>query len=135
MEQRVKTNSSSTEFVVYSRSNPDTLKVKRAAQKTQDNNIDIRVTIWIDQLERAFCEFSKETALLAGLAQQKKECAIPSDAFNHLLSEKISDVELAFDAYIRRKDELLTNIKAIRQPFQILRSGKIQSTAIEHCQD
>lgn len=135
VEQRVKTNSSSTEFVVYSRSNPDALKVEKAVRKTQQDDIDIRVTIWIDELERAFCEFSKQTALLARLARQKKECSIPSDAFNHLLSEKVSEVELAFDAYIRRKDELLTNIKAIRQPFQIVQSGKSQSTAIEPCRD
>ena len=111
VEQNVKMDSNSTEFVVYSRSIPATLKVKKVDRKIQDDT-DIRITTWIHELERAFCEFSKQAARLARLAQQKKKCSIPSDAFNHLLSERISEVELAFDAYIRRKGELLTNIKA-----------------------
>src|ERR1700724_1096886 len=123
VEQNVKTDSGSTEFVVYSRSKPATLKVKKLDRKTHDD--DIRITTWIHELERAFSELSEQTARLARLARQKKKCSIPSDAFNHLLSENISEVELAFDAYIRRKGELLANIKAISQPFQILRSGNI----------
>ena len=52
---------------------------------------------------------------LHGWRKQKEKCSIPSDGFNHLLSERISEVELTFDAYIRRKEELFTNIKAISQ--------------------
>jgi hypothetical protein len=98
--------------VVYSRpqpATPENKKVKEIDWKTA--NIDI----WIGELERAFCEFSQQAVRLARLAQQKKECSIPSDAFNHLLSERISEVELTFEAYIRRKEELLTNIKTTSQ--------------------
>jgi hypothetical protein len=111
--QNVRTNSSSTKIVVYSRpkpATPENKKVKEIDWKTADN-----IDIWIRELERAFCEFSKQAARLARLAQQKKECSIPSDAFNHLLSERISEVELTFEAYIRRKEELLTNIKTTSQ--------------------
>jgi hypothetical protein len=117
VEQNAKKNSSSTKFVVYSRPKPAPPENKRVIKidwMTEDD-IDIRITIWIRELERAFCEFSKQSARLARLAQQKKECSIPSDAFNHLLSERISEVELTFEAYVRRKEELLTNIKATSQ--------------------
>jgi len=112
VEQNVKTNSSSTKFVVYSRPKPtpENTKVKRIDWKGEDD-----LNIWIRELESAFCEFSKQAALLARLAQHKKECSIPSDAFNHLLSERISEVELTFEVYMRRKEELLTNIKATSQ--------------------
>ena len=114
MEQNAKTNSSSTKFVVYSRPKAATLANKKIDGKTEVD-IDIRITKCVRKLETAFCEFSKQAARLARLAQQKEKCSIPSDAFNHLLSERISDVELTFDAYIRRKEELFTNIKAISQ--------------------
>jgi hypothetical protein len=120
VKQNVKMNSSSTEFVVYSRSNPLTLKVKKV-RKTQANT-DIR--IWIQELEKAFCEFSKQAARLARLAQQQKKSSIPSDAFNRLLSESVREVELAYDAYIRRKDELLTNIKTFSQRSRFYGRGK-----------
>jgi hypothetical protein len=116
VEQNVKTNSSSTKFLVYSRPKPATLENKKIDAKTEvDVDIDIGITKCLRELEAAFCEFSKQAARLARLAQQKEKCSIPSDGFNHLLSERISEVELTFDAYIRRKEELFTNIKAISQ--------------------
>jgi hypothetical protein len=114
VEQNVKTNSSSTKFVVYSRPKPATLANKKIDGKTEVD-IDIRITKCVRKLETAFCKFSKQAARLARLAQQKEKCSIPSDAFNHLLSERISEVELTFNAYIRRKEELFTNIKTISQ--------------------
>ena len=117
MEQNVKTNLSSTKFVVYSRlkpATPENKKVKKIDCKT-DVDIDTRITSCVREVETAFCEFSKQAAHLARLAQQKEKSSIPSDVFNHLLSERISEVELTYDAYIRRNEELLANIKATNQ--------------------
>ena len=129
MEQNVKTNSCSTKFVVYSRPKPATLENKKINGKTEID-IDIRITNCVRELETAFCEFSRQAARLARLAQQKEKCSIPSDAFNHLLSEGISEVELTYDAYIRRKEELLANIKAISQRSKFYdRQKSSQSTS------
>jgi hypothetical protein len=129
VEQDVKTNSSSTKFVVYSRPKLATLENKKIDRKTEVD-IDIRITQCVRKLETAFCEFSKQAARLARLAQQKEKCSIPSDAFNHLLSEGISKVELTFDAYIRRNKELFTNIKAISQRSRFYdRQKSSQSTS------
>jgi hypothetical protein len=114
MEQNAKTNLSSMKFVVYSRPKTATLEDKKIDGKTEVD-VDIRITNCVRKLEAAYCEFSKQAARLARLAHQKEKCSIPSDAFSHLLSERISEVELTFDAYIRRKEELFTNIKAISQ--------------------
>ena len=74
MEQNVKTNSSSTKFLVYSRPKPATLENKKIDAKTEvDVDIDIGITKCLRELEAAFCEFSKQAARLARLAQTKRE--------------------------------------------------------------
>jgi len=132
VEQNIKTNSSSTKFVVYSRSKPATPENKKVKKLDCKRNvdIDIRITNCVRELETAFCEFSKQAARLARLAQQKEKSSIPSDVFNHLLSERINEVELTYDAYLRRNEELLSNIKATSQRSRFYdRQKSSQSTS------
>jgi hypothetical protein len=69
------------------------------------------MAIWVEELEKAYREFARESGRLSRMAQLKKRVPIPSEAFSQLLAEKMEDVERAFQLYLRRKEELLTYLK------------------------
>jgi hypothetical protein len=74
-------------------------------------NQDPWMAIWVEELEKAYRHFARESGRLSRMAQRKKRVHIPSEAFSQLLAEKMEDVERAFQLYIRRKEELLTYLK------------------------
>jgi hypothetical protein len=74
-------------------------------------NDDPWMAIWVEELEKAYRNFARESGRLSRMAQRKKKVHIPSEAFSQLLAEKMEDVERAFQLYIRRKQELLTYLK------------------------
>jgi hypothetical protein len=69
------------------------------------------MAIWVEELEKAYRDFARESGRLSRMAQRKKRVHIPSEAFSQLLAEKMEDVERAFQLYIRRKQELLSYLK------------------------
>jgi hypothetical protein len=69
------------------------------------------MAIWVEELEKAYRDFARESGRLSRMAQRKKRVHIPSEAFSQLLAEKMQDVERAFQLYIRRKQELLSYLK------------------------
>jgi hypothetical protein len=110
VQQNVRISPVSSKFVVYSTSRsaaPENPGSRKNKLKTEER----WTMIWADELGRAFREFSKQAGRLTRLAQRKK-CRIPSEAFNHLLRQQMGEVERSFDRYMRRKEELLTYIKA-----------------------
>jgi hypothetical protein len=70
------------------------------------------MAILFEELDRSLREFAKQSGRLARLVQRKKTCCMPSEGFSQLVSERMEAVECAFQTYLRRKDELLTYIKA-----------------------
>jgi hypothetical protein len=95
----VKTVSTRTVSQVQPESNPD--------WKSQDP----WMAIWVEELEKAYRDFARESGRLSRMAQRKKKVPIPSEAFSQLLAEKMEDVERALQLYLRRKEELLTYLK------------------------
>jgi hypothetical protein len=86
---------------------------KDGSEKThEDAAEDPWLAISVNELQRAFRNFSKESGRLSRMAQRKKKVCIPSDGFNQLLAQRLEDVERAFHLYLRRKEELLTYIEA-----------------------
>lgn len=86
---------------------------KHGSEKTHDDAAeDPWIAISVNELQRAFRNFSKESGRLSRMAQRKKKVCIPSDGFNQLLAQRLEDVERAFHLYLRRKEELLTYIEA-----------------------
>lgn len=74
------------------------------------------MVILFEELDRSLREFAKQSGRLARLVQRKKTCRLPSEGFSQLVSERMEAVERAFQAYLRRKDELLTYIKVSAWP-------------------
>lgn len=72
---------------------------------------DSWMAISVNELQKAFRDFSKKSGRLSRLAQRKRKACIPSDGFNQLLAERLEEVERAFHLYLRRKEELLTYIE------------------------
>ncbi len=81
---------------------------------------------------KAFHNFSKESGRLARLAQKKKKICIPSEAFNHLLAQRMEDVERSFQSYMRRKAELLTYIQATAGRADALKREHVDSKQRAH---
>jgi hypothetical protein len=87
------------------------------AEKDGETNSDCQtpdpwIAIQVDELGKAFRDFSRELERLSRLAQRKKKVCIPSEAFNQLLTERMEKVERSFLLYMRRKEELLVYIKS-----------------------
>jgi len=93
-----------------------TISSRTASQSQAESNPDWKsqdpwMAIWVEELEKAYREFARESGRLSRMAQRKKRIHIPSEAFSQLLAEKMEDVERAFQLYLRRKEELLTYLK------------------------
>ncbi len=87
------------------------------------------MAILVEELEKSFRHFAKETGRLTRLVQPKKKCHIPSEGFNCLVTLRMDKVERAFRTYMRRKDELLNYIQATSWKVQLHNAG-IPSSAL-----
>ncbi len=111
VEQKLKETFNSTNSIAYStpmRASEKSGHSTNAGWKREEPWIRISA----DELGRALGELSKQAGRLAQLVQSKMKCRIPSEAFDHLLTERMEEVSRSFDMYILRKQELLTCIKA-----------------------
>jgi len=93
-----------------------TVSTRTVSQVQPESNSDGKgrdpwMAIWVEELEKAYRHFARESGRLSRMAQRKKRVHIPSEAFSQLLAEKLVDVERAFQLYVRRKEELLTYLK------------------------
>jgi len=70
------------------------------------------MAILIDELNKSFREFAKESSRLTRMVQPKKKCRIPSEGFNLQLAMRVDKVDATFHTYMRRKQELLSYITA-----------------------
>lgn len=70
------------------------------------------MAILINELGKSFREFAKESSRLTRMVQPKKKCRIPSEGFNLQLATRVDKVDATFQAYMRRKQELLSYILA-----------------------
>ena len=87
------------------------------------------MTIMVEELEKSFRQFAKESGRLSRLVQPKKKCPIPSEGFDFLVALRMDEVERAFRTYMRRKDELLTYILATAsQETKTQRANRFSST-------
>jgi hypothetical protein len=85
-----------------------TAKQSSAAQGTEEPWL----AILLEELERSFREFAKESGRLNRLVQKGENCCIPSEGFNRLAARRMAAVERTFQIYMRRKEEFLSYIKA-----------------------
>jgi len=97
-------------------SSVQTVSTRAVSRSQPQSNLDWKnqdpwMAIWVEELEKAYRDFARESGRLSRMAQRKKRVHIPSEAFSQLLAEKMEDVERAFQLYIRRKQELLTYLK------------------------
>ena len=77
------------------------------------------MAILAEGLERSFRDFARQCGRLKRLVQKKKGCPIPSDGFNQLLLQSMDDIDRSFQIYVRRKNELLSYIRATGSPREI----------------
>ena len=77
-----------------------TVSTRTVSQVQPESNPDWKsqdpwMSIWAEELEKAYRDFARESGRLSRMAQRKKKVPIPSEAFSQLLAEKMEDVERA----------------------------------------
>lgn len=71
-----------------------------------------RIVILVEELELSFRELARESGRLTRLVQPRKKCSFPAEGFNYLVAQRMQEVHSAFQIYIRRREQLLSYIKA-----------------------
>jgi hypothetical protein len=108
-----KHNSPSAGWVVHD-SNPEPTSAQSHPSTTQANSTpDERwIVILVEELELSFRELARECGRLTRLVQPRKKCGFPAEGFNYLIAQRMEEMHSAFQIYIRRREHLLSYIKA-----------------------
>jgi hypothetical protein len=108
-----KHNSPTAGWVVHD-SNPQPAPIQSHPSTTQANSTpDERwIVILVEELELSFRELARESGRLTRLVQPRKKCVFPAEGFNYLVAQRMEEVHSAFQIYMRRRERLLSYIKA-----------------------